>query len=128
MTRRAFSRLIGLSCLMGLASCAAEQDQEAAGQPASASVYLSPPADAPAGRQLFFEKCEMCHGESGMGTGLLARRIEPAELLKRKDLAADYVVIAVRQGVGNMPAMPRGELSDAELDTIAQYLAGQGAQ
>ena len=31
----------------------------------------------PSGKQLFNQKCAMCHGAVGMGTGLLARRMKP---------------------------------------------------
>ena len=77
------------------------------------------------GHALFGEKCAMCHGPGGMGTGLLARRMDPkiAELEKRTDLTPDYVKTAVRQGIGNMPWLSRGEVSDAQLSAIAAYLA-----
>lgn len=81
------------------------------------------------GRALFHEKCGMCHEAMGMGTGLLARRLgkdQPAELEKRTDLDRDYVLAAVRAGIGNMPAIPRGEASDAQLGLIADYLTRKG--
>ena len=65
----------------------------------------------------------MCHGPNGMGTGLLARTREVALLEARDTLPAQFVLVAARQGIGNMPAIPRGELSDAELQAIADYLA-----
>ncbi|MDB5662642.1 MAG: hypothetical protein JWN59_980 [Sphingomonas bacterium] len=82
------------------------------------------PAD---GRSLFHEKCAMCHGPVGMGTGLLARRMDPAiaELEKRDDLTPDYIQAAVRGGIGNMPWMARGEVSDPQLAAIAAYLSKQ---
>ena len=123
MMRRALRCLIAALGTTVLAGCGGEKAQETTVQQTAANFYLSPPSDAPIGRQLFFEKCEMCHDASGMGTGLLARRIEPAELLEREDLTAEYVLVAVRQGIGNMPAMPRGELSDEELEAIASFLA-----
>lgn len=83
--------------------------------------------DLSAGKALFKEKCAMCHGSSGMGTGLLARRVQPAELLKREDLIAAYITSAARMGVGNMPAIPRGEASDSQLKAIADYLAAPQA-
>jgi len=58
-----------------------------------------------------------------MGTGLLGRRVQPALLEARDNLPAAYVVMAARQGIGNMPAIPRGEVSDADLKAIADYLA-----
>jgi mono/diheme cytochrome c family protein len=74
---------------------------------------------------LFDEKCGMCHRQFGMGTVLLARRVEKGtEMLeKRDDLAADYVRKSVRMGIGNMPRIGRGEVSDPQLEAIARYLA-----
>jgi cytochrome c553 len=78
-----------------------------------------------ADEHLFVEKCGMCHRQMGMGTVILARRMEPklARLEMRTDLTADYVTAAARQGIGNMPRIPRGEVSDAQLARIAAYLA-----
>ena len=74
---------------------------------------------------LFVEKCGMCHRQMGMGTVILARRVDPAKAMleARKDLTPEYVIQAARAGVGNMPRIQRGEVSDAQLQTIAQYLA-----
>jgi 4-hydroxy-3-polyprenylbenzoate decarboxylase len=46
-----------------------------------------------------------------------------AKLEARKDLPAEFVVQAARAGNGNMPRISRGEVSDAQLQVIAQYLA-----
>jgi len=81
------------------------------------------PAAAPDGHALFRVRCGMCHGASGMGTNLLARRTKPAELAKRTDLQADFVVQAARTGIGNMPPITRGDVSDTELSAIAHWLA-----
>jgi mono/diheme cytochrome c family protein len=77
------------------------------------------------GKQLFQRKCAMCHDAAGMGTGLLARRMKPevAPLEMRNDLSATYVVRAARIGILNMPPITRGDVSDAQLAGIAQYLA-----
>ena len=77
------------------------------------------------GQQLFQHKCAMCHGAVGMGTGLLARRMKPevAPLEKREDLSAAYVERAARIGILNMPPITRGDVSDAQLASIAQYLS-----
>jgi len=74
---------------------------------------------------LFVEKCGMCHRQMGMGTVLLARRMPPAlaRLEAREDLTVDYVTAAARQGLGNMPRIRRGEVSDTQLARIARYLA-----
>jgi mono/diheme cytochrome c family protein len=79
-------------------------------------------APAPDGKALYHEKCFMCHGPGGMGTGLLQRRVQPAELAKRTNLTREQVVAVVRAGLGNMPAISRGEVSDAQLAAIANYL------
>ena len=88
---------------------------------AAAPGRAEPPA--PDGKALFQEKCIMCHGSSGMGTVLLGRRVQPAELTKRTNLTADQVITLARVGVGNMPAISRGEVSDVQLKAIASYLA-----
>jgi mono/diheme cytochrome c family protein len=77
------------------------------------------------GKQLFHQKCAMCHGAAGMGTGLLARRMKPdvAPLEKRDDLSAAYVERAARIGILNMPPITRGDVSNEELASIAQYLS-----
>jgi len=74
---------------------------------------------------LFVEKCGMCHREMGMGTVILARRMDPAKAMleKRNDLPADLVLSAARKGLGNMPRISRGEVSDAQLKVISDYLA-----
>jgi cytochrome c553 len=73
---------------------------------------------------LYVEKCSMCHRQMGMGTVILARRMNPkiARLEARNDLTADYITLAARQGIGNMPRINRGEVSDAQLARIAVYL------
>jgi len=86
----------------------------------SVAVADGPPPD---GRALYREKCVMCHDKTGMGTGLLSRRMQVAELLLRSDLNADFIVSVARAGVGNMPAIPRGEVSDRDLKAIADFLA-----
>jgi mono/diheme cytochrome c family protein len=89
---------------------------------ASAAMAESP-QPAPDGKALYREKCVMCHDKTGMGTGLLSRRMKVAELLLRTDLVPAFVVQVARAGVGNMPPIPRGEVSDSELQAIADYLA-----
>jgi mono/diheme cytochrome c family protein len=86
-------------------------------------AFADTPSTNTDGKALYHEKCAMCHDKTGMGTGLLARRTKTPELLERTDLKADFVVQVARAGVGNMPAIPRGEVSDRELQAIADYLA-----
>jgi mono/diheme cytochrome c family protein len=91
--------------------------------PAPKPETRSSRSDATGGEALYLEHCAMCHGPNGMGTGLLARRLQPALLEERVNLPAAYVVAAARNGIGNMPAITRGEVSDDELRQIAEYLA-----
>ena len=79
--------------------------------------------NASGGEAQYLEHCAMCHGPNGMGTGLLGRRMQPALLELRANLPAAYVIQAARRGIGNMPAIPRGEVGDADLKAIADYLA-----
>ena len=87
---------------------------------AAGSAHSQEPA--PNGKSLYKEKCVMCHDKTGMGTGILSRRVKIAELLLRTDLNAEYIVVAARSGIGNMPPIPRGEASDQQLRAIADYL------
>lgn len=90
----------------------------------TAASVLAGPAAAPLdGKALYHEKCFMCHGPGGMGTGLLQRRVHPAELAKRTNLTRAQVIAVARAGLGNMPPMSRGEVSDKQLAAIAAYLA-----
>jgi hypothetical protein len=79
---------------------------------------------------LYVEKCSMCHRRMGMGTVLLARRmpVAEAELEDHQTLSKAYVIIAARQGIGNMPRISRAEVSDQELERIANYLASGGGR
>ncbi len=88
-------------------------------------LSLTAQAADPDGKQLYHQKCAMCHGPVGMGTGLLARRMKPelAQLESRDDLSAAFVERAARIGILNMPPITRGDVTDAQLTSIAQYLA-----
>ena len=91
--------------------------------PAPKPTTLASRPNASGGEALYVVHCASCHAPNGMGTGLLARRIQPPLLEARDNLPAAYVIAAARNGIGNMPAIPRGEVSDEELRQIAEYLA-----
>lgn len=90
-------------------------------------------ADLP-GRQVFERQCAPCHG-AGPGddgsptlpaTAMLAEKYRgelPAALELRTDLSADVIRLFVRQGSGPMPSFRKSELSDADIDAIAAYIA-----
>ena len=73
---------------------------------------------------VFLARCQYCHVQLGPGTITLARRLgeEDALLANRTDLTEDYVKTVVRHGLNTMPALTRVEVSDAELELIAEYL------
>lgn len=116
---------------LALATAAAAQDagRAPAGRTNAMTlgVMQDRSADTPAAA-LYVEKCAMCHRQMGMGTIILARRVDPGQAMleQRRDLTRDYIVAAARGGIGNMPRIPQGELSDAQLETIAAYLVRSG--
>lgn len=108
-----------------VAAAAAGSAPRPAGPPGPPQpVTLAKRPAATGGEALYVEYCIMCHGANGMGTGLLQRAGRPQPLLEmRAGLPAAFYVSAARNGIGNMPAIPRGEVSDEQLQAIADYLA-----
>ena len=60
-----------------------------------------------------------------MGTVILARRQprDRAMLEQRDDLTVPFVTLWARNGMGNMPRISRGEVTDEQMAIIASYLA-----
>ena len=126
--------LLGTATFALAQSGAGVSEEAVEAQPESAQAPPGPPPMPPplvasarpqasGGEALYVTHCGMCHGPNGMGTGLLGRSRDVALLEARPNLPAQFVTVAVRQGIGNMPAIPRGEVSDEELQAIADYLA-----
>ena len=82
---------------------------------ASSAALAQPAAQLADAGALFHARCGMCHEQGGMGTGLLARRVQPAPLAQRANLNAGYVFQYARRGLGNMPPITPGDVSDPEL-------------
>jgi mono/diheme cytochrome c family protein len=126
MSRRLALSLLAVSTFIAvLAACSfAEQEDDTKITNAFRGALQDRSSKSP-GEHLFVEKCGMCHRQMGMGTVILARRMDPkvAMLEARSDLSADMVMSAARMGIGNMPRISRGEVSDAQLAQIAAYLA-----
>lgn len=79
------------------------------------------------GYSLFSDRCALCHREAGPGTFMLERRLgtELSILENRDNLTQEYIKTIVRWGIGSMPRFTRGEVSDAELDLIMDYLINE---
>ena len=82
------------------------------------------------GGRLFSNKCGACHLVGGMGTNLLTKQrvaqglsAEGGLLATRSDLTDGYVKAVARNGYIAMPRLSRVEVTDAELDSIANYLS-----
>ena len=102
------------------------------------SVVGQPPAGNSSldhGKQVYDYWCLPCHGE-GLGLpgfaelpGTQQLRIKYRDtaisplLTERRDLVPDFVKVIVRQGVSFMPQFRKTEISDADLDALAAYLA-----
>jgi len=88
-------------------------------------------ADGPTlahGAQVFEKWCMPCHGYGDQFPGTVALGVKyqgklPGALQDRTDLAPDLVKAAVRTGVTVMPFFRKTEVSDADLDALAAYLA-----
>ena len=127
--------IAGAALLAGCAGVAVAQNAAPApAAPAAAApaprpgmpqpITMARRPNATGGEALYVEMCIMCHGPNGMGTGLLQRAGRPEPLLERRaGLPAAFFIAAARNGIGNMPAIPRGEVSDEQLQAIADYLA-----
>jgi mono/diheme cytochrome c family protein len=85
-------------------------------------------AQAPDGKAVFEKWCAPCHGDGPGKPGTTAlqalyKGAKPALLEQRADLAPDVTKTFVRNGVSIMPFFRKTEISDAELDALAKYLA-----
>jgi len=86
------------------------------------------------GKQVFAHWCAPCHG-SGRGDDgapmlpgthaltLKYRGQKPGLLEERTDLPPELIKAFVRTGVASMPPFRKTEVSDADLEAIAAYLA-----
>jgi (+)-pinoresinol hydroxylase len=85
-------------------------------------------ADEAPGRRVFSQWCEACHGVGEDRPGTLGLRAKyggklPALLEERKDLTPNEVKYYVRHGVAMMAPFRKTEITDADLDLLARYLA-----
>jgi mono/diheme cytochrome c family protein len=78
------------------------------------------------GEQVFATRCVFCHGE-GLGHPAwqllaLKKGKDKAEILGRPDLTLIYVKHVVRDGFIEMPPFRASEISDPDLDALANYV------
>ncbi len=91
-------------------------------------VFAAAPND---GRATFQKWCAPCHDAGPMhgGTAGLANKYkgtnENPVLAERTNLTPDFVRATVRTGVNAMPPFRRTEISNAELDALAQWLSAK---
>jgi mono/diheme cytochrome c family protein len=119
---KALARSIAALSFLGLAAVASAQPPDRAAQHAQ-------------GKQVYDYWCLPCHGPGlglpgfdGLpGTQQLRIKYRGTDisplLEERTDLVPEFVKVIVRQGVSFMPQFRKTEISDAELDALAAYLA-----
>src|SRR5690606_36045168 len=126
-------KIHGLVAALGIAAAGTSLAQDVASERIADTEPLPIKADHP-GREIFERKCAPCHaagpGDDGApmlpGTMALATKYggdRPAALELRSDLGAEVLLYFVRSGSGAMPSFRKAELSDAEVEAIAGYLA-----
>jgi len=81
----------------------------------------------PKGYVQYQDYCSMCHGEGPGRPGTMALQAKykgavPALLAERTDLTPQLIKMYVRNGISIMPIFRKTEISDADLDAIAEYL------
>jgi len=84
--------------------------------------------DIERGREVFQYWCAPCHDDGEARPGTVALQIlysgeKPALLEERTDLLPEYTKTIVRTGISIMPFYRKTEISDADLDALAAYLA-----
>ena len=121
--RRAIAIAISAALAAGSAFAASPQPRAVAG-----AGWTSVPVAGDSGKANYERYCTACHGAGPdhPGTQALAAKYkgaEPAELERRTDLSAAFVIYTVRHGVSVMPAARKTEIGDADLKSIAAYLS-----
>lgn len=102
--------------------------QQQGPQPKSAWTTSTPKSKGePRGYVQFQDYCAVCHGAGVGKPGTIALKekykgAEPALLADRTDLTQQLIKTYVRNGISVMPFFRKTEISDPDLDAIAEYL------
>ncbi|HYM36574.1 MAG TPA: cytochrome c [Steroidobacteraceae bacterium] len=85
------------------------------------------------GKKLFEATCNFCHNPRGWAADRLRMRLDESRVViaERTDLDRDYIRFVVRNGLVNMPAYTPTDLSDIQIQLVADYLTrdnGKGAR
>lgn len=108
LTRSYSLALVASMALAVLAACSS----------GDAATAKTAPGDTPTGARLFLTNgCSTCHGQDAIGSDVAPALPGHTE---------DQVVRQVRSPVGRMPAYSQSQISDAELDLIADYIVSLG--
>jgi mono/diheme cytochrome c family protein len=80
------------------------------------------------GKEVFEYWCAPCHSPGSRFPGtqaleVLYKGVKPAALEQRTDLTPELTRAFVRTGVSVMPPFRKTEISDADLEALAAYLA-----
>jgi len=99
-------------------------------QAAAPSASVSPAPVTPVGEAVYAHWCAPCHaaGPGHPGTESLQLKYggqRPSVLLDRTDISASAVAAIVRQGVLLMAPFRKTEITDAELQVLAAYVAAK---
>lgn len=139
MSVRSISRLVLIGSAIALAACDPATEQSAHADIPTASAWVAP-AEAEqqinpvrydvdsvtAGKQLFVQHCQQCHGYYGEGNGIVGAVLvdqKPANLLRLAGKQAEGAFAwKIRQGRGQMPAFQE-KLSDTEIWQIVNFVA-----
>jgi len=95
----------------------------------AASTFAAEPVDPHAtGRAVYSKWCAPCHdpGITHPGTHALTVKyqgVKSGVLLEWRDLSPAVVKVLVRHGISVMPQFRKTEISDPELDALADYLS-----
>jgi len=78
------------------------------------------------GAHVYDRWCATCHADHMPGTIALQTKYageKPPRIEQWRDLESDVTHYVVRNGIGPMPRFRKTEITDAELDALADYLA-----